>query len=299
MEGVMMRGKKAIAVAVRREDGSISTVVEPLDPLFTGKLREIPFVRGITVLTEALIVGVRSIMVSAREYAGPEEKITGLYFWGAMAVGLGLAVGLFFVLPLVIVQFFDAFLSSSFLSNLIEGLVRLGLFVAYLFSVSFMRDIRRVFAYHGAEHKVVNAHEAGATLEVASVREYSTAHKRCGTGFILVVLLLSIIVFALLGRPSMPFRIASRIVFIPVIAAAGYEFIRFAAGHSAARLIRMLLAPGLALQAMTTRQPDDGQIEVALTAFKRVLAEDEGGSAVWSPESGAAVATPLAGVEET
>lgn len=274
MEGVMMRGKKVVAIAVRREDSTISTIIDPLDSLYTGKLREIPIIRGMTVLIEALVIGVRSILLSARECAGPSEKAPGGFLWGAMIFGLVLAVGFFFVVPLVVVQFFDRFLASSFVSNLLEGGLRLGFFFAYLSLVSFMSDIRRVFAYHGAEHKVVNAYEAGAALEVPEVRKYSTAHVRCGTSFILVVLLLSIIVFALFGRPSMPFRLASRIVLIPVIAAVGYEFIRFAASQASRNLVKILLFPGLALQAMTTRQPDDGQIEVALTAFKAVLEQD-------------------------
>lgn len=274
MEGVMMRGKKTSAVSVRREDGSISTVTEPLNPLYTGKLRDIPLVRGIIVLIEALVLGVKSILISAREYAGPEEKVPAGFFWSAMVLGLALAVGLFFVLPLVIMQFFDRYLTSSVLSNLLEGILRLAIFIAYLYFISLMREIRRVFSYHGAEHKVVNAFEAGAALEVPEVKKYSTAHVRCGTSFILVVILLSIVVFAMVGRPSMVFRVASRVVLIPVIAALGYEYIRFAAGHARNRFIKILLVPGLALQSLTTRQPDDSQIEVALTAFNKVLEKD-------------------------
>lgn len=279
MEGVMMRGKTSVAVAVRREDGSISTVTDPLDPLYTGKLRETPIARGIIALIEALVLGVKSILISAKEFAGPSEKVPGAFFWGAMVIGLAVAVGLFFVLPLVVMQFFDRYLASSFLSNLLEGVLRLGLFVAYLSLISMMPDIRRVFAYHGAEHKVINAFEAGAVLDVSEVRRYSTAHVRCGTSFILVVMLLAIVVFALVGRPSMAFRLGSRIVLIPLIAAVGYELIRFSAGHAGNKLVRLLLTPGLALQTLTTRQPDDSQIEVSLAAFKSVLAEDGARSA--------------------
>ncbi len=276
----MMRGKRTSAVAVRREDGTISTVSEPLDPVYTGKAREVPCVRGIVVLGEALVLGIKSLLLSAREFAGPSEEVSGGFFWSAIVIGLLLAVGLFFVLPLVVMQFFDRYLASSLLSNLLEGLLRLGLFVAYLWSMSRLKDIKRIFAYHGAEHKVINAFEAGAKLDVREVSKYSTAHTRCGTSFILVVMLLAIVVFALLGRPSVVVRIASRIVLVPVVAALGYEFIRFAAGHTTNAVVKLFLAPGLALQSLTTRQPDDGQIEVALAAFKRVLEDDAEESAL-------------------
>ncbi len=274
MEGVMMRGKTTSVVSVRREDGSIATVSEPLDSFYTGRPREIPFIRGMVVLTEALVLGMKSILVSAREYAGPAEQPAGRFFWVAVVVGLLLAVGLFFVLPLLVLQFFDRYIASSLVSNLLEGMLRLALFLGYLKLIASMEDIKRVFAYHGAEHKVVNAFEAGAPLEVPEVAGFSTAHARCGTSFTLVVLVLAILVFALLGRPSMAVRVASRIVLVPVIAALGYEFVRYAASHTSAALVRMLLAPGLALQSLTTRQPDAGQIEVALAAFKKVLEDD-------------------------
>lgn len=270
----MMRGKKVVSIAVRREDGTIAVETQPLDPLYTGRLREIPFVRGGVVLIEALVLGIKSLLVSAREYAGTSEEVPGVVFWSAMGVGLAVAIGLFFILPLVVLQFFDRYLASAFLSNLLEGVLRLLLFVGYLVFISFMPDIRRVFAYHGAEHKTINAYEAGTALGVEAVRDFSTAHVRCGTSFIMVVVVLSIIVFALLGRPPMALRLASRVVLIPLIAAIGYEFLRFGAGHAASRMIRWLFVPGLALQSLTTRQPDDGQIEVALAALKSVLEED-------------------------
>ncbi len=275
IEGVMMRGKKFIAVAVRRQDGVISVVTEPLRPVYSGRFRETPLVRGIVALVEALIYGVKSLLLSAREYMGDEQEMSKGFTWSALIIGFALSIGLFFVLPMVVVRLFDDYLASSLLSNILEGLLRLFLFVAYLACISLMPDIRRVFAYHGAEHKVINAYEAGAPVELDEVKKYSTAHMRCGTSFIIVVLFLAIIVFALFGRPPIIVRLASRIVLIPLIAALGYEIIRLGAGNAGRRITKILLSPGLALQSLTTREPDDAQIEVAIAAFKGVIEEDQ------------------------
>ena len=194
--------------------------------------------------------------------------------WGSVALGVVLAVALFFVLPLLAARVLDPFISSAFISNLVEGLIRIVFFIVYLALIGRMKDIREIFAYHGAEHMSVNAYEAGAPLEVGYVRNYSTAHTRCGTSFLLVVLVISIIVFALLGRPPLWISIATRILMLPVIAAVSYELIKFEAAYSHNRFIHWMLLPGLWLQAMTTRQPSDSQLEVAIAAMRKALDND-------------------------
>ena len=181
----------------------------------------------------------------------------------------------FFIAPLLATRYFDIYIASDFVSNLIEGFVRIGIFIAYLKLISLVPDIRRVFAYHGAEHKVVNAYEAGCPLEVETIKSYSTAHARCGTSFIFIVLIIAILVFALIGRPQLWLSILSRIILLPVIAALGYEATRFTARHSKNILTWVLLAPGLALQSMTTREPDDSQLEAAISALNEVIQADK------------------------
>jgi len=275
MGGVMIRGRNSLAIAVRKMDGSIDISGRPLATLYKGKWREVPFIRGVIALIEAVILGTGALMYSAQVSTETEqEKITPGMIWGSVALGVVLAVVLFFVLPLLAARLLDPFISSAFISNLIEGLIRIVFFIVYLALIGRMQDIREVFAYHGAEHMSVNAYEAGVPLEVGPVRHYSTAHIRCGTSFLLVVLVLSILVFALLGRPNIWISIMSRILLIPVIAALSYELIKFEAAYSHNRFVHWLLLPGLWLQAMTTRQPDDSQLEVALAAMKKALESD-------------------------
>jgi uncharacterized protein YqhQ len=203
------------------------------------------------------------------------QGIAGPVLWATVAVSLLFGIALFFVLPLLIIHFLDRWIASSIVSNLVEGLVRLVILLGYLTLIGQTRDIRRVFGYHGAEHKTINAYESGAALDVASVQRQSTLHTRCGTGFLLIVVLFSIVVFTFLGRPPLPLRILSRIVLVPAIAAVAYEFVRFSAAHYGNRLVRLLVTPSLALQRLTTREPEDGMVEAALVAFKRVLIADE------------------------
>ncbi len=204
-----------------------------------------------------------------------EEKISPSLLWGSVAIAVVFAVALFFLAPLFLTRYLvDPYITSSLLSNIIEGVIRIAVFIAYLKIIAFMPDVKRLFTYHGAEHKVVNAYEAGEPLEVDYVKKYSTAHTRCGTSFLLAVLVISIVVFALLGRPSIWLSILSRIVLIPVIAAIGYEFVRFGASHHGNILVRALLVPGLMLQSMTTGEPNDGQLETAISAMKKVVETD-------------------------
>jgi uncharacterized protein YqhQ len=192
-----------------------------------------------------------------------------------VAFSMALAVALFFIVPLFTTKLIEAYINSSLLFNLIEGFIRLGLFVAYLKVISLSSDIKRVFAYHGAEHKAVNAYEHGVPLELEAVKAHSTAHTRCGTSFLFVVLIIAILVFALVGLPSLWLMALSRILLIPVIAALGYEVVYFGARHAKNIIVRSILAPGLWLQTLTTREPDDGQLEVALEALKKVTGIEE------------------------
>ncbi|MBI2288044.1 MAG: DUF1385 domain-containing protein [Chloroflexi bacterium] len=279
IEGVMMRGQKAMVTAVRRPDGGLAIDTQPLPTIYTGWRRKAPLVRGIVVLIEALTLGVKSLFYSANVALEEEkEEVSGGLVWVMVVAALALAVGLFFIVPLYLTRLLN--ISSSLLFNLTDGFIRVVLFLTYLKVMTLLPDIRRVFAYHGAEHMAVNAYEAGVPLEVEAVRSHSTAHVRCGTSFLFVVLTVSIVVFALIGLNSPWLMVLSRIVLIPVIAALGYEVIYFGARHLNNGLVRAILAPGLWLQALTTRQPDDSQLEVALSALKRVIEVDQPEAAV-------------------
>jgi uncharacterized protein YqhQ len=278
MEGVMIRGREGVAISVRQPNGELNVVRQPLAAIYKGRLRQIPFVRGLIVLVETLVLGTQSLLHSAQIAAAEDtdEKIPAVVLWGTVAVSLALGVALFFLGPLFATRYLiDPHVSSALLSNIFEGLIRIGIFIAYLKAISLIPDISRVFAYHGAEHKTVNAYEAGAPLEVASVKNYSTAHARCGTAFLFIVLIVAVFVFALVGQPTIWMRILSRVALIPVIAVISYEIMRLGAAHINNRIVRTILAPGLLLQAMTTREPDDGQIQAAISALNEVLSMDE------------------------
>ena len=279
IQGVMIRGQRNISLAVRCPDGGLTLITKPLATLYTGKIRKAPLLRGVFVLIESLFLGIQTLLQSANISLGEEEKTPNAMVWGILVLSLAFATGLFFVVPLLLVNLVDPYLPNSMVSSLVEGIIRIGIFLLYLGVLNLMPDIRNVFAYHGAEHKVVNAYEAGASLELEAVKEYSTAHIRCGTSFLLAVLILSILVFALLPQQEMWLRILSRILLIPIIAAIGYEFTRLGAAHAHNPVMHVLLAPGLALQAMTTRQPNDSQLETALLALKGAIEADNVGEA--------------------
>ncbi|MDO8473167.1 MAG: DUF1385 domain-containing protein [Dehalococcoidia bacterium] len=292
-EGVLIRGQKTLATAVRGPTGAVLTDARPLSNLYMGKARRTPLVRGVIVLLETLILGTQALMRSTNMALGEEEEIPSGVVWGTVVVGLALGIGLFFVAPLMIAKFLIFPHTSPLVGNVYEGLLRIVMFVVYLRLTRLIPDIRRVYAYHGAEHKVINAYEHGVKLEVSDVRAFSTAHTRCGTSFLLIVMVVAIMVYSLAGRPALWITIASRIVLLPVIVAIGYELVRLAADHGDSRLVRILLAPGLALQTLTTSEPDDGQLEVALTALKSVLAADAGEALPTTPLTAAtAPATP-------
>jgi len=278
IEGVMIRGKEGVAISVRQPNGELNIERQPLASIYKGRLREMPLIRGIIALVETLVLGTQSLLHSAQVAAAEEagEKIPTALLWGTVAVSLALGVVLFFMVPLFATRYLiDPYIESALLSNVFEGLIRIGIFIAYLKLISLIPDIKRVFAYHGAEHKVVNAYEAGVPLDVESVKKYSTAHARCGTAFLFIVLIVAIFVFALVGQPTLWIRILSRIALIPVIAAISYEIMKFGAGHINNKIVRILLAPGLMLQAITTREPDDSQLEAAISALNEVIKIDK------------------------
>ena len=278
IEGVMIRGRDGVSVAVRDPDGNIVTHSERLQGgLYRTPLGRLPFARGIFALWETLSVGTRMLMFSANVAAGnmPAEGVAEAgAVRGTVATALSFAVGLFFVLPLLLLNRANKKMRSPLAANLLEGAVRLGMFVGYIGAISRMEGIRRVFAYHGAEHKTVHAYEHDVPLEPAGVQQFPTAHPRCGTAFLLQVMALSAVVFSLFGRPSLAKRLLLRVVMVPVLSSISYELLRLGARNADFPLTRLMAGPGLALQRLTTREPDDAQVEVAIAAMKGALALD-------------------------
>ncbi|MDO8532533.1 MAG: DUF1385 domain-containing protein [Dehalococcoidia bacterium] len=300
IEGVLIRGRRYVAVAVRRPAGDIATWTSPLGATATTRWRKVPFVRGILVLAETFTMGMRALLDSAR-VAGQEqgdEEISPATVGVTIAFSLAFAVLVFFVSPTLLVRLLDPLLQSPLLSNVVEGIVRLALFLGYVVIIGRMAEVRRVFAYHGAEHMTVHAHEHGEPLETQAVRRYPTAHERCGTAFLLTVMVVAIVVFILVGRiDNLWLRLLSRIALVPLVAGAAYEIIRLSARFESSPLVRLLIAPNLALQALTTRQPDDAQIEVAIAAMNAAIAADEGrpvGPMTDALAAGAVAASPPA-----
>lgn len=284
IEGVMMRGARALSVAVRNPDGEIVVHTEELDPrIYGGRLARIPFLRGLTLLWDALGLGIKSLMFSAEVALEDEEdESAGKVFegplqWGTVVLSLSMAIGLFFVLPAFVAGQLEIWLDlSHVVSSILEGGIKLGLLIGYIWLIGFMPDIRRLYGYHGAEHKTINAYEAGSDLEPESVAQFSVQHPRCGTAFLLTVVVLSIFLFALFPGLSIPLRILSRILLLPVIVGISYEFIRFTARHQENAFIRFIIKPNLALQRLTTREPDLEMLAVAITAFERILSFEHG-----------------------
>ena len=280
MEGVMIRGRRLMAVAVRRPQGDIALRLERLGGLHTGPLGRIPFLRGIIVLWETLALGTRALLYSTNVALGEEEKeISRPLLWGTVVLALAFVIAIIFVVPVLVMGRLEDAIGNERLAALLEGLIRLGVLLAYLYLLGLLPDIRRVFAYHGAEHKAINALEDGASLEVNAVRRYGTAHPRCGTSFLLVVVVVSVLLFVLVGTPPLWQRLLSRVALVPVIAAISYEVIRLMGALQGNRLRRALSRPNLWLQSLTTREPDDNQMEVAIYALREVLAADQAAGA--------------------
>jgi uncharacterized protein YqhQ len=313
MEGVMMRGRLSAAVATRKPDGTLSLYEEALNPrLYQNPVFRLPFLRGMLLLWEMLVLGTRMMALSANLATGaldldpasgqPSEKkqeqgdssiaqnghsaaaeerppvLGGFVLALTLLISLAFAIAVFFVGPLLLTNALHNQIGTGWLNIIVEGVIRLALLVGYLYLIGLVPDIQRVFGYHGAEHKAINAMEAGQPLDVEHVRRASRVHTRCGTGFLLLVMVVSIFVFALVGSPWLPLKILSRILLVPVVAGIAYELMRLGAAYYRLRVVRWLLAPGLALQGLTTREPDDSMIECAIAALKRVMRRDSGDS---------------------
>jgi uncharacterized protein YqhQ len=276
IEGVLMRGRDAIAVALRHPDGRIVFATERLDTGMHGHpAAKWPFVRGLIVLYETLVVGTRWLIRSANV----QGEETGLELGrGSVAIMLlftaAAGIGVFFLLPLLIASVTTSNIENGLVQHLIEGLVRVAIFLGYLLLISRSPEVSRVFRYHGAEHMTIHALEAGDPLTVVEVRKYPTAHQRCGTEFLVIVVLLSIIAFSLVGRQTPLVMVVSRVLLIPVIAAVGYELLKLGARHRQNRIVHVLLYPGLLVQKITTKQPTDDMIEVAIVSMEQALEAD-------------------------
>jgi uncharacterized protein YqhQ len=309
IEGVMMRGRRFVSCAVRRESGEITLHSEPIPSgVYAGAWSRIPFLRAVTVLSDTLVLGTRMLMFSANlqvadelkkeekeknrdggtetgaqgtgqsdEEAAtdPERPLPPAAIYGTLAFSLVAGIGLFFVLPLLVVSPFEKSM-SPLVSSLIEGVIRLALLLGYLALISRLASIRRIFQYHGAEHKTIAAYEAGSELIPDKIQPFSKEHPRCGTGFLLTVVVVSIFVFALIGPLPFVLRLASRVLLIPVVAALSYELIRFSSQHRSNPLLDWLVTrPSLALQSLTTREPEPAMIDVAVAAFRRVQEQEQ------------------------
>lgn len=276
IEGVMMRSPFKYAIAVRKPDKEII--------LKTGKLRSLsnrikflkwPIFRGIINLIESLTLGLKALTYSAEQATGEEDKINNVEMFFTILIAFVLFILIFIALPTTIARYLDKYLSSLIVYNLFEGILRIGIFLFYLYFISKIKDIKRVFEYHGAEHKVIYTYEAGEELNVDNVKKYSTLHPRCGTSFIFIVLIISILVFSLLGKQTLLLRITYRVIIIPLIAGLSYEILKLSAKNMDKIFIKWLVMPGLWFQKLTTKEPDEAQIEVAIKALKGVLPEQD------------------------
>jgi uncharacterized protein YqhQ len=276
IEGVLMRGRDAIAVAFRSPSGGIVWAEERLDSGFHGsRWARVPGVRGLVVLYETLVIGTRWLVRSASLSVVEDGVELGK---GALALMLGLTlvagIGVFFLLPLLIASVATAGVDNGLVQHLVEGLVRVVIFVGYLLVVGRAPDVRRVFQYHGAEHMTIHALEAGDPLTTEAVRRYPTAHPRCGTEFLVIVIALSIVAFSLVGQQSVVVMVGARIVLIPVIAAIGYELLRLGGRHRANPIIQIVMYPGILVQMITTKRPTDDMIEVAIVSMEQAILAD-------------------------
>ena len=264
-----------MSVAVRRPDGGISLMKDQIGSVFTGKARNIILIRGIIALGETLILGMKALTYSANVAAESEgEEISKSSMVGMIAISVLITVCLFFILPVFASKPFEGVFGSDIFSNMIEAVIRLGMFVGYIFLIGRMDDIKRVFMYHGAEHMIVHVRENGQELSIENARKFPTAHPRCGTAFLLVVMVVAVIVLVLMPRDPFWWLLLSRVVFIPLIAAISYEVIRWSGKNSGKSWVRIVTGPSLALQSLTTSSPDDDQIEVAIAAMELAIEAD-------------------------
>jgi uncharacterized protein YqhQ len=276
IEGVLMRGKDSVAMATRAPDQEIVIHKEKLSGIYTSKLRNIPLLRGLIILWDSLGLGMRLLTISANIQTGEDEKLEGPMLYLTLAISLAFGIGLFFLTPALISGLLVRFTAiNSFVSNILEGVLRLIILIAYLWIIGKMPDIKRVFMYHGAEHKTINAFEDGVELSPKNVMPYSVEHPRCGTSFILTLVLLSILIFSLFGPLPLHWRLITRILLIPVLAGISYEYIRFLSKHLDSPLVKFIVKPNLALQQMTTREPTLDMLEVSIKAFNTMYAMEK------------------------
>lgn len=272
IEGVMMRSKHFWALAVRKPDRTIYTkLFNDVSLTNKNKVLGFMFIRGIIALIESMTLGFKALSYSINEATEEEIKFSKREMTISVIIAVVFAVGVFFILPTIIGRSFSEFFPNAIVYNLLEGLIRIGFFFAYILLVSQIKDIKRVFQYHGAEHKTIQAYENDEELKPENVRKYSTVHVRCGTSFLLIVMIVALLIFALLGKQPMIWRIISRILLIPVIAGISYELIRLAGKFSKYKVVNILFYPGLLIQKITTKEPDNDQIEVAISSFKKVI----------------------------
>jgi uncharacterized protein YqhQ len=283
IEGVMMRSPKGYSVAVRRQDGSVRVMKDVLATLSERwRIFKMPIIRGVGVLAQALVLGIRALRFSAEEALSEDAEkretktdastVSSWLIAGNLVLALGVNITLFIALPLLLTRFLQTWtgFESALLFNGIDGLLRVAVFVVFLASVSLMKDMKRVFEYHGAEHKTVYNFEAREDLRVENARKFSTLHPRCGTSFLLVVMIVSIIVFSLFHFDTITGKLLSRIVLLPLVAGISYEIIRYSAKHPGS-LLRVVTLPGLLLQKITTKEPDEPQLEIAIRALEEAL----------------------------
>ena len=280
----MIRGQTHMAVAVRRPNGGIATHLRPLSTLYTGALRRVPLVRGVITLIETLSLGMRALNYSSsvsmedpeadQESEVESEEISKVALASMLLLSFGFAIALFFLLPLFASRPLEGAFGNDILSNVAEGAIRLAVFVIYIWLIGRMAEIRRVFMYHGAEHMTVHAQERGDPLEIEAIRNYSPAHPRCGTAFLLTVMFVAILLFVFVPREPLWWLVVSRIIFIPLIAAVAYEVIRWSGRYEDNPLVKIISAPNLLLQKLTTRWPEDDQIEIAVAAMQAALDAD-------------------------
>lgn len=276
IEGVLMRGQTAIAMANRNPEGEIVVSQEKLTGIYTTNIRKIPFLRGLIILWDALGLGMRYLTDSANIQTGEDEKLEGPALVITLVLSLAFGIGLFFLLPALVSGLLEKVIPvSPWIINLFEGLIRLVILIVYLWAIGRLPEIERVFMYHGAEHKTINAFEDNAELTPAVVKGYSLEHPRCGTSFILTLVLLSIIAFSLFGPLPLHWRLISRVLMIPVLAGIAYEYIRLMANHLESPLVKALIKPNLALQQLTTREPTEEMLEVSIKAFETMYAMEQ------------------------
>ena len=275
IEGVMMRSPLKYAIAVRKPDKEIILKIGKIRTLSDKmKFLKWPIFRGVLNLIESLVLGLKALTYSAEQATGEEEKINSVEMFFTILIAFGLFIVFFIALPTAMARYLDRYLSNVIIYNLFEGFLRISIFITYLFFISRIKDIKRVFEYHGAEHKVVYTYEAGEELNVDNVKKYSTLHPRCGTSFIFIVLIMSILVFSLLGRQTLLLRIAYRIAIIPIIAGLSYEILKLSAKNMNKSIVKWAVMPGLWFQKLTTSEPDNAQIEVAIKALEGVLPKE-------------------------